>query len=88
MDGDEIMPSSPKIQKERIVQAVLDILLEKGYAAVNIKALECSTQLISWQFGGMDGSSTWPWTSRICSAFSIWGVGAAGQRCIVFKRWN
>lgn len=53
------MPSSPKIQKESILQAALDILMEDGYGAVNIKAvanrLGCSTQPISWQFGGMDG---------------------------------
>lgn len=53
------MPSSPKIKKEDMLQAALEIVIEKGYAALNIKAiaqkLGCSTAPISWQFGGMDG---------------------------------
>jgi AcrR family transcriptional regulator len=53
------MPSSPKIKKEDMLQAALEIIIEKGYAALNIKAvarkLGCSTAPISWQFGGMDG---------------------------------
>lgn len=53
------MPSSPKIKKEDMLQAALDIVVEEGYAALNIKAvakkLGCSTAPISWQFGGMDG---------------------------------
>lgn len=53
------MPSSPKIKKEDMLQAALEIIVEKGYAALNIKAvaqrLGCSTAPISWQFGGMDG---------------------------------
>ena len=53
------MPSSPKIQKELILQTALDILIHEGYSAINIKRiareLGCSTQPISWQFGGMDG---------------------------------
>lgn len=53
------MPSSPKIKKEDILQTVLEIVTQDGYAALNIKAvakkLGCSTAPISWQFGGMDG---------------------------------
>jgi AcrR family transcriptional regulator len=53
------MPSSPRIQKEVILSTALDILIREGYSAINIKriagALGCSTQPISWQFGGMDG---------------------------------
>lgn len=53
------MPSSPKIKKEDMLQAALEIIIEEGYAALNIKAvaqkLRCSTAPISWQFGGMDG---------------------------------
>lgn len=53
------MPSRPKIKKEDMLQAALEIIIEKGYAALNIKAiaqkLGCSTAPISWQFGGMDG---------------------------------
>ena len=33
------MPSSPKIGKERILQAALNLLIREGYAALNIKAL-------------------------------------------------
>ena len=53
------MPSSPKIKKEDMLQAALEIIIQDGYAALNIKAvakkLGCSTAPISWQFGGMDG---------------------------------
>ena len=53
------MPSSPKIQKEVILNTALEILIHEGYSAINIKRiageLGCSTQPISWQFGGMDG---------------------------------
>lgn len=53
------MPSSPKIQKESMVQAALELLIEKGNAGVTIKTvaarLGCSTQPISRQFGGMGG---------------------------------
>lgn len=52
------MPSSPKIPKDRIVQTALRILIREGYAAITIqriaRELNCSTQPISWQFGGMD----------------------------------
>ena len=53
------MPSSPKVKKEDMLQAALEIVIEGGYSALNIKAvakkLGCSTAPISWQFGGMDG---------------------------------
>ena len=53
------MPSSPKIKKEDMLQAALELVSRDGYAALNIKAvareLGCSTAPISWQFGGMDG---------------------------------
>lgn len=52
------MPSSPKISKETILQNALEMLIEKGYSSVNIKALAkrigCSTQPISWHFGNME----------------------------------
>lgn len=53
------MPSSPKVPKEKILKASLDLLIRKGYAAINIKALAkelgCSTQPISWHFRSMEG---------------------------------
>ena len=53
------MPSSPKILKESMIQAALELLIEKGNAGVTIKTvaarLGCSTQPISRQFGGMGG---------------------------------
>ena len=53
------MPSSPKIKKEDMLQAALELVARDGYAALTIKAvareLGCSTAPISWQFGGMDG---------------------------------
>ena len=53
------MPSSPKIKKEAMLQAALELVVQNGYSALNIKAvakkLGCSTAPISWQFGGMDG---------------------------------
>ena len=53
------MPSSPKIKKDDMLQAALELVSKNGYAALNIKAvageLGCSTAPISWQFGGMDG---------------------------------
>lgn len=53
------MPSSPKVKKEDMLQAALELVTQYGYSALNIKAvankLGCSTAPISWQFGGMDG---------------------------------
>lgn len=53
------MPSSPKIPREMILKAALDLLIRDGYAALNIKALAkklgSSTQPISWHFGNMKG---------------------------------
>lgn len=53
------MPSSPRIPKEMILQAALELLIEKGYNSVTIKAvaekLNSSTQPVSWHFGNMDG---------------------------------
>ena len=53
------MPSNPKIPKELILETALSMLIRDGYKSINIKAvakeLHCSTQPISWQFGGMDG---------------------------------
>ncbi len=52
------MPSAPKIQKEVILETAFQILIRDGYSEVNIKnvakELNCSTQPISWQFGGME----------------------------------
>lgn len=52
------MPSAPKIQKEVILETAFQILIRDGYGEVNIKnvakELNCSTQPISWQFGGME----------------------------------
>ena len=52
------MPTSPKIPKETILQHALDMLIENGYASINIKTLAkrigCSTQPISWHFGNME----------------------------------
>lgn len=52
------MPSSPKIPKETILQHALEMLIQDGYASINIKALAarigCSTQPISWHFGNME----------------------------------
>lgn len=51
--------SSPKIPRDMILQAALDLLIERGYNSVTIKAvaekLNSSTQPISWHFGNMDG---------------------------------
>ena len=33
------MPSSPKIKKEDMLQAALEIIIQDGYAALNIKAV-------------------------------------------------
>ena len=56
------MPTSPKIPKETILQHALDMLIQDGYASINIKTLAkrigCSTQPIAWHFGNMDGLRT------------------------------
>lgn len=53
------MPSSPKIPKDKILEAALQMLIRDGYASLNIKSLakelNCSTQPVSWHFGNMDG---------------------------------
>ncbi len=53
------MPSSPKVQKETILETALKMLIRDGYSAINIKSVAdeigCSTQPISRQFGSMDG---------------------------------
>lgn len=53
------MPSSPKVQKETILETAYALLLRDGYASINIKTvaqeLGCSTQPISRQFGNMEG---------------------------------
>ena len=41
------MPSSPKIKKEEMLRTALDIVMESGYAALNIKADRKSTRLNS-----------------------------------------
>ncbi len=52
------MPTSPKIPKETILKHALDMLIQDGYSAINIKTLAkrigCSTQPISWHFGNME----------------------------------
>lgn len=52
------MPSSPKVQKETILQTAYELLLRDGYGGINIKTvaneLGCSTQPISRQFGSME----------------------------------
>lgn len=53
------MPSNPKIPKDVILQTAIEMLIRDGYESINIKSvakeLGCSTQPISWQFGGMEG---------------------------------
>ena len=53
------MPTNPRIPREMILQTAMDLLLNEGYRALNIKsiskALGCSTQPVSWHFGSMDG---------------------------------
>ncbi len=52
------MPSNPKIPKETILRHALEMLIQDGYASINIKSLAkrigCSTQPISWHFGNME----------------------------------
>ncbi len=51
------MSRIPKIPKELILQASLDLLISEGYPNITIKSiakkLNCSTQPISWHFGSM-----------------------------------
>lgn len=53
------MARKTQITKKIILQAALEILIEKGFAGVNIKTLSekinCSTQPIVWHFDNMDG---------------------------------
>lgn len=48
-----------QISKEMILQAALEILIRKGYSAINIKTLSkeigCSTQPLVWHFENMEG---------------------------------
>ena len=57
--GGNIVPSNPKIPKDMILKAALELLIESGYGNVTIKAvakrLNSSTQPISWHFGNMEG---------------------------------
>lgn len=80
------MPSSPKIKKEIMLQTALEIVIESGYAALNIKAvaqrLNCSTAPISWQFGGMKGlrSELIPFAERyVMEKYKIAGVNEVDQ---------
>ena len=54
-----IMARITQISKEIILQAALELLIEKGFSEVNIKTLSqkigCSTQPIVWHFDNMDG---------------------------------
>lgn len=53
------MARKTQISKQIILQAALELLIEKGFSEVNIKTLSqkigCSTQPIVWQFDNMDG---------------------------------
>lgn len=53
------MPSRPQISREQILRTALQMLMEDGYESIRIttvaERLGCSTQPISWQFGGMEG---------------------------------
>lgn len=53
------MARKTQISKEVILEAAFQILLRKGYGAINItglaKEIGCSTQPIAWQFGSMEG---------------------------------
>jgi len=48
-----------QISKEMILQAALEMLIRKGYSAINIKTLSkeigCSTQPLVWHFENMEG---------------------------------
>lgn len=53
------MSRKTQISKQIILQAALELLIEKGFSEVNIKTLSqkigCSTQPIVWHFDNMDG---------------------------------
>lgn len=53
------MARKTQISGQVILQAALELLIEKGFSEVNIKTLSqkigCSTQPIVWHFGNMDG---------------------------------
>lgn len=53
------MARKTQISKQVILQAALELLIEKGFPEVNIKTISrkigCSTQPIVWHFGNMDG---------------------------------
>ena len=52
------MARKTQISKEVILASAFDMLLEEGYAAINItrlaKKIGCSTQPIAWHFGNME----------------------------------
>lgn len=53
------MARKTQISKEIILQAALELLIERGFSEVNIKTLSkkigCSTQPIVWHFDNMEG---------------------------------
>lgn len=53
------MARKTQISKEVILQAALEMLIEKGYSSINIKTLSqkigCSTQPLVWHFENMEG---------------------------------
>ena len=53
------MARKVQISKEMILQAALEMLIRKGYSAINIKMLSkeigCSTQPLVWHFENMEG---------------------------------
>ncbi len=53
------MARKVQISKEIILQAALEMLIRKGYSAINIKTLSkkigCSTQPLVWHFENMEG---------------------------------
>lgn len=57
--GEINMARKTQISKDIILQVALEMLIEKGYASINIKTLAekigCSTQPIVWKFDNMEG---------------------------------
>jgi len=92
------MPSSPKVPKEKILKAALDLLIREGYGAINIKALAkeigCSTQPISWHFGNMDGlrrsltehALTYAYGKMLSSAKTVGIEGFANKRFSLYSQ--